>query len=137
MRVLISIAVAVAVCLAVLLFARRPVAQFLVNRHLAAARSAIRDYLDGRTPLDSAAKRYNDELDESLPYLEASAPRLEPGAPGRLEAISMAPAGFWEDDPRIQAFYDRAQYLRLGPVQYQHLQNLRDSLNRVRSGRTH
>jgi len=101
--------------------ARRPIFRFLENRNKSAARSVILDYLEGRTPLDSAAARLNPIMDRIGRYHYLSALALHPRT-ASLEALSIAPPGYRHDDPRIEELFQRGMYLRMGPEHYHQTQ---------------
>src|SRR5262245_54818132 len=137
-RIIIGTGVAAGVLAMVFVFGRQPIGRFLYERKFAEGQMALRAYLDGRMPLDSAATRYNKALDEALPYLalmDASIGWEE----GESWAIIGAPTGDAVDDPKVAVFYDRAQYLRLGPKRYKEIKDWMqarlDSLTQGEPGR--
>lgn len=123
MHLLPVVAAAALGLVVLLLFLRRAprlLFGYLQNRSMTALRALVADYVAGRIALDPAATRFNGIMDQIGRY-SFFASRLAPGT-ASIEALTLAPPGVQEDDPRIQELWERGTLVRFGPERYRQMQ---------------
>ena len=130
--VLASVVAALAILLVGVKVGRRPVVELLERRAKRSIDEVVVSHLDGRLSLDSAATQLVPLMERWSYYRYLLEPPLPPGTGGSLRAITLAPPGFRDDDPRIEQLLDRVMYHRLGPQRYEEIQ----ALMRERGGPT-
>ena len=128
---MIALVAAVVIALLLSMWVGRPLlAKYLASRSMSRAHTAVADYLAGRSPLDSAAQRWNHAMTDwseyQHTYFELTAAYSNGQSWARITDSPWAPAGYRADDPRIQELMDRALLLQVGPAQYEQIkQSLR------------
>ncbi len=91
-----------------------PVLRYRETVAISAPRTAVRSYLDGRQPLDTAAKQLAFALEQWRRLWDRRQP---PVAQGSLvaDAIDLTPPGFTKNDPRIDLIQIRAMRFTIPP----------------------